>query len=757
MQKNVVSQFYPSRPKLSQKEDSLQFNKDLEENIGVYLSKLNEKSCSLSDPFDEQGNAKECTLRHLFNGTIANKIQRDDLLGFHTNTEKLFEDFCKVFITKEKTFLPGMKKPNKLKKLNNFNSAPIKKNLLQKQTEKRHKDIIAIKNLQIDWANAHNIAPGKIQQFLSYPSAIANSDLAPHKGVKSNSKFFYEKWFEKSFLLGSCGADISCVIIDAMFILYSPPAPGNLTFADHAKRLFKSWVMSWSSKHAHLKEIHLLFDSFDDDITPKSFERDRRDKGHTDIAPEMLTISDCEHVPHGAKWKEFLSNRNNKKKFISYIVQNFQTLSIQLRKYDIKLIIDGDPSFCNTTFEFHEGVKLVCAKYSNNHKEADTKVWLHARVTEFSSIIIYSPDNDIFNIGLGILEKLEGKHILVQTKIHSYPAEYIWINTCNILTEAESNRYLSHLGKYHVGVLLKVLFIISGCDYVSYFKNYSKLTIYKIFLENVDFICGTGNDTLGSLHQVEEHNFEMGFLAFARLMGCVYFKSCANSFIKDVPDRSAQSLFKLVNEQTPAISNKDAVYNWIGKIREATMTVMKSEEFYLPSTDSLMFHWMRGCWVAQVWEQSTLNTIVFPDLNKWGWHMKDNKLCITWDTAENMAKQNTVMKLWAKGCSCKKGCSRRCGCKNREGKSCGPACQCKGKCSNAPPDPNLSNIIEIIMSHEEMDSLINLETPTLDIDLHTDSSSSDSDSEVGDIDSDSDSNDMNFIDYDDTGSLYTHT
>ena len=173
-----------------------------------------------------------------------------------------------------------------------------------------------------------------------------------------------------------------------------------------------------------------------------------------------------------------------------------------------------------------------------------------------------------------ILEKLEGKHILVQTKMHSYPAEYIWIN--NILTEAESNRYLSHLGKYNIGVLLKVLFIISGCDYVSYFKNYSKLTIYKIFLENVDFICGTGNDTLGSLYQVDEHNFELGFLAFARLMGCVYFKACANSFVQDIPDRSAQSLFKFVNEQTPEISNKDAVYNWIGKIREATMTVMKS-------------------------------------------------------------------------------------------------------------------------------------------------------------------------------------
>ena len=37
VQKNVISQLYPSRPKISQKEDSLQFNKDLEENVGVFI------------------------------------------------------------------------------------------------------------------------------------------------------------------------------------------------------------------------------------------------------------------------------------------------------------------------------------------------------------------------------------------------------------------------------------------------------------------------------------------------------------------------------------------------------------------------------------------------------------------------------------------------------------------------------------------------------------------------------------------------
>ena len=48
----------------------------------------------------------EAPLKHLFNGTIASAVQRDDLLGFHDVGKQYFEDYCKVFITKESTSLP---------------------------------------------------------------------------------------------------------------------------------------------------------------------------------------------------------------------------------------------------------------------------------------------------------------------------------------------------------------------------------------------------------------------------------------------------------------------------------------------------------------------------------------------------------------------------------------------------------------------------------------------------------------------------
>ena len=46
------------------------------------------------------------------------------------------------------------------------------------------------------------------------------------------------------------------------------------------------------------------------------------------------------------------------------------------------------------------------------------------------------------------------------------------------------------------------------------------------------------------------------------------------------------------------------------------------------------------------------------------------------------------MKLWTKGCGCKKDLckSKRCGCSSQK-KPCGPGCLCNGLCFNAPEDP----------------------------------------------------------------------
>ena len=63
-------------------------------------------------------------------------------------------------------------------------------------------------------------------------------------------------------------------------------------------------------------------------------------------------------------------------------------------------------------------------------------------------------------------------------------------------------------------------------------------------------------------------------------------------------------------------------------------------------------------------------------LNEYGWHVSGGQLSIYRDDPINVQKVRDTVSLLLKGCSCKKGYgSRRCGC-FKNGKKCGPGCNC---------------------------------------------------------------------------------
>ncbi len=645
--------------------------------------------------------------------------------------KKQFEEYCRVFITKENTSFSGNNKPRKNKKINNFLTETRNKYQVQKQIEKTQKDIIEVKNKQIEWANAHNIAPGEIHQFLSYPAALSNADLTPYKGSKSKSKVFFQTHYPDCFTVGAIQTDITCIIIDAMFILHSSPAPSNSTFEEHVKRLYTTWVLNWFAKYKTLVEVHLVFDRFSNESTPKIFERSRRNKGLG--SEEKINIYDRTDVPHGMKWQNFLSNRDNKENLIKYIISKFRTYGSDLPKENDKLILDGDDDVVQVTKN-----DLYCSieRYQNNHLEADTKVWLHANKTDLSEIIIHSPDNDIYNIGFGLLNHLVDKNIWVQTKQHVYESEFL--NVKRVAEKFSNSIDMSSLSLGKIGNILQMLFVVSGSDYTSYFKNHGKCSIYKTFFQNFEFI----NQIDITLDETSNKTYNKGFLSFGILMGCEYFNGCANFYNTVNPDKTPCSFFKHVNGESNSAINVKTLAKWLDEIRDTTIKLKKSEELYLPSNGSLLLHWKRCCWVSQIWKQSTSNIIEFPDVRQWGWkYNDDNDLIIMWDSQENLDKIQTTLRLWTKGCSCKSGCkNRRCGCRNREGRSCGPGCNCKGKCSNAPSDPNLANLIEVILTKEicpdSMNPVINI--AQLDIEINSDSDDDYNSVSENDLESDDD-------------------
>ena len=47
-------------------------------------------------------------------------------------------------------------------------------------------------------------------------------------------------------------------------------------------------------------------------------------------------------------------------------------------------------------------IAIPLSEYYSNAIEADTRIWRHAIQTQGTNILIYSPDTDVYNIGLGL-------------------------------------------------------------------------------------------------------------------------------------------------------------------------------------------------------------------------------------------------------------------------------------------------------------------------------------------------------------------
>lgn len=70
--------------------------------------------------------------------------------------------------------------------------------------------------------------------------------------------------------------------------------------------------------------------------------------------------------------------------------------------------------------------------------------------------------------------------------------------------------------------IFHMLFLVSECDYISYFSGFGKGTFLNTFYQHADFI--SGNQYSGRLCDISEDSKHTGFLSFLRLIGCLYFK-----------------------------------------------------------------------------------------------------------------------------------------------------------------------------------------------------------------------------------------
>ncbi len=196
------------------------------------------------------------------------------------------------------------------------------------------------------------------------------------------------------------------------------------------------------------------------------------------------------------------------------------------------------------------------------------------------------------------------------------------------------------------------------------------------FFENAWFITGT-QDIPGTLAATAPGRFEEGFLSFVRLIGTVYIKKHLAQFTVKTPRALHMSLAQ------SGVAPMRQHEKFIEAIRETVWSTIQFEDELPPSFHALWRHWLRTCWVSNMWSQATQNHMTLLDLTQYGWKVVEGKLECDWESNENQTAIRERIGLLFRGCSCSSttACStRRCSCV-KKGSRCGPGCRCKN-CNN---------------------------------------------------------------------------
>ena len=101
------------------------------------------------------------------------------------------------------------------------------------------------------------------------------------------------------------------------------------------------------------------------------------------------------------------------------------------------------------------------------------------------------------------------KEIIVQINVlHSRKLKYINVN--NLCTALECDQDLGSLPRDKLTKIFHMLFVVSGCDYISFFKGHGKGAILNTFYQHTAFI--SGDNAFGLLSNILEGTKEEGFL-----------------------------------------------------------------------------------------------------------------------------------------------------------------------------------------------------------------------------------------------------
>ena len=643
------------------------YTKD-EENIKSMLKEIADKNLL---PLTS-GNSTT-TLRNSFTGQVATGEERQHLLTFRDVGQQEYENYVKhTYIKKCST----NKVVARRQKLKTFTKPKVSKQRLKaSERDKKRVSMCLRKRLKAATQGQLKQLLGS-EQYIELPRALCDSDGMPNTGIKYTARDYLETRYQQ-LCSSQLPSDwiVECVIIDGMFLIHTPPKDRS-TMRQYAVMLIQRFIYHYIQRGT--QQLHIIFDySTGFSNHPKQIEHTKRYGSQMQCPLNHFNPSDSTKTTT-RDWDTILECQQCKQRLTNYLGNAFLQIAPTYLRNDQKLYVAGcevNGPFERVLFSTSESSHLLEPTFRCNAPEADTRIWLHAMHSVNSlglNTLIISADTDTVFIGLP--QTLSSDKIYIKINTVGKPSRYM--SMYKLQDALISDPDLSTVPDEKRANTIQSVFVLSGCDFTSFFSGIGKVSFFNTLMKHTRFITGT-ESLSGDLSQNTTPRSMEGFLAFIRLVGCAYFNKDQSAFGGIQTPSSLYYSFGL-----NGMSEYDQHCKWLATIRDILWDRIYFENELIPTVEALGRHYKRALWVLNYWSQSTQNIMDFPPLEEYGYVWEGEKLLPDWDSEENIRAIKARVDFLLKGCGCKKSkcATGQCKC-FKAGHVCGPGCHCVN-CTN---------------------------------------------------------------------------
>jgi len=119
--------------------------------------------------------------------------------------------------------------------------------------------------------------------------------------------------------------------------------------------------------------------------------------------------------------------------------------------------------------------------------------------------------------------------------------------------------------------------------------------------------------------------------------------------------RGAETPRQLLNSKGSCMDNAQQHESWYDDIRSIVSDRITSEEDRMPSRTSMWRHWLRSCWVAQLYQSAHEQDpfALLPPPEQSGWKIQNSEYSVDWECPQLQKQIQETIDFLMKGCSCK--------------------------------------------------------------------------------------------------------